>query len=123
METKVVGSNNANPDVVMSLSVPNKVLYSWHANSGDSYIELLNDSVHHGAVKIKSDASRLQAVIRVKVDLIKAKYNRMSWRERQLFFTKCSSFDIMHNELISVSQLESQIKELNGIVEGYRYVA
>ena len=122
METKVIGSSNANPNVVMCLSVPNKVLYSWyHANSGDSYIELLNASVHHGAVKIKSDASRLQTVIRIKVDLIKTKYSRMNWRERQLFFTKYSSFDIMHNELISVSQLESQIKELNDIVEEYRY--
>lgn len=106
-------------DVVVCLQIPNHILFSWHSNAtaNTDYIDLVNKSIEHGAIKICSSATRFHKRICDKASYISREHKRKNWRKRNEYLLKYTYFDVKSNEIVNVEKLETR---MNNSVENYR---
>ena len=128
MSIKIVGvkasTNRATTStgVTFCLHIPNHILHSWYctATTSTDYIDLVNKSIEHGAVKISSTATRLHERICAKASYISHEYKKKNWRKRSEYLLKCTYLDVKDDEVVNVNKLETRLQQLNNSVDSYR---
>ena len=95
--------------LAVCLRVPNHKLNSWY-KSGSSYLDHINDSTD--VIQIAESATRLLQRVRIKATLVAGEIRRSGYRKRDVIESRFSLFDIRHDEIVHVKELEEKIESL-----------
>ncbi len=119
---------DAEASVVCTLSIPNRLLYRWSQDAGsargsNTYVGLLNEKVHGGAVRIKTDSPRIEKRLFDQAHKLAGKLAKAKGRRRDQLLQQDYTIFIFEGETESLQEIRAEVaKEVVTLQEEYELV-
>ena len=108
-------------DPFCSLEIQNNLLYAWHTQKQQSYIELLNESLGFNPIRVSVATARVEGRLRRRASEVANKCNKLSKRKKQQYKVAKTYLTLGREEVVQPStQLQEEFEQLSESVEEVR---
>ena len=99
--------------VAFSLRIPNQLLFHWNTNKTEtkSYIDLVNNKITGGAVRLKAGCERLEKRLSEQASRITRKVTRTGGRKRKNLLDLEYNVFVLQNEAESFTHVRAEVDE------------
>ena len=102
-------------DVLLTLSIPSRLLYHWQAHTAHSLSDLthaVNSKIKGAAVKFKKN-DKINERLRVQASKVTSKVKQLSGRKRMQYLDKFYHMYVLEGDCESFDDIEHEIQDLN----------